>query len=89
MKKHPLIRPLHYDKLHEVDGKIPHYQNETIEAMSNKELRNFGKQNRLIVKTENNSYIPTFIYDNSGTPVHIALPDMSLVYLRLAYALYG
>lgn len=53
--------------------------------MSNSELRNVGLKNIIVSIAEDGTYTPSFIYNNSGNAINIPVPDMSLVYLRLAY----
>ncbi len=85
LKKHPFIRPLYYDRIPSISDEFPKYEIETMQGMKNKEMRQLGRNNMLIKATEEGKYTPSFIFNHNGSAVQIPVPDISLVYLRLAY----
>lgn len=85
MKKHPFIRPLRYDKLSTTVENSTNTELIYLDHMTNSEIRNIGRNNIIISVSEDRTYTANFIFNNSGNAINIPIPDMSLVYLRLAY----
>lgn len=85
MKKHPLIRSLYYDKFSAVLDRYSEDDRFSIETLKEKNITQVNRRNIILGVTDDNSCTASFVYNDSGKAVYIPLPDMSLVYLRLAY----